>query len=187
MKSALKTLAWLGLIFTPINLVQAGDVIQARMVRNDNDVFEVTLDLQLNADAKHVYQRLIDFNHLSRLSTVIKSSKLISGQSPEYIVQVVSEGCVMLFCKTVQQLQRVTELGDGHILVEDIAGKSDFAYASVLWQVKPQPQGTRVSFLAEMKPDFWLPPLIGSWLFRKKMLTATQQMILRLEKSTNDK
>lgn len=165
----------------------AADIIQARMVRNPQDVFEMWVEMQLQANHKRVYQLLTDFDQLHKLSDFIKSSKRIAGKHPQYTVEIISEGCVLWFCKRIRQTQRVTELGDGDIMVEDIPAQSDFTYASSLWQVRAQAKGTRVALHAELKPDFWLPPVVGSWLFRKKMLRATQQLLQRLEKLAQEK
>ena len=75
-----------------------------------------------------------------------------------------------------------------YIAVEDIKGQSDFIYAESHWHIYSHNKGTRVTFNSEMKPGFWLPPLIGPWYFKNSLLQETKDMIQRLEKlATNDK
>ena len=158
----------------------AGEVLQSR-ISYKKGIFEAWLEMQISAPSEKVYFMLTDFNRLSRLSDRITESRLVSGSSPEYVVEIKSTGCVLFFCKNLQQTQRVIEIGDGHIMVEDIIGKSDFAYADTLWHIRAHEDGTHIAFSTTMKPDFWLPPLLGPWLFKNKLLDETQSMIERIE------
>lgn len=158
----------------------ASEVISTH-IKYKHKTYYALLEMQLDAPAEVIYRLFTDFNNLGRLSETIIESKLISGQPPDYVVEVKTKGCVAMFCKSLRQTQQVTELGDGHIMVEDIPDKSDFRYASTLWHIRSHEKGTRVSFSSEMTPDFWLPPLLGPWMFKKKMLEETRTMLEKLE------
>ena len=158
----------------------SGEVIQSH-IKHKQGFYEAWLEMQIAAPSDKVYALFTDFNRLSRLSDRITESRLISGASPSYVVFIKTSGCVLFFCKDLQQTQRVLEIGDGHIMVEDIKNKSDFTYADTLWHIRTFENGTRVTFSTEMKPDFWLPPLLGPWLFKKRLIDETQAMINRME------
>lgn len=174
-----KTLLCLGLVFS--SNIFAGEIIQSR-VSYKNGVYEAWLEMQIAAPSKIVYALFTDFNQLTQLSDSITHSRLVSGSSPEYTVEIKSTNCALFFCIKLKQLQHVLELGDGHILVDDIKGKSDFKFSNTLWHIRTHKKGTRVSFSTSLEPDFWLPPLLGPWIFKDQLIEETRAMIERLEK-----
>lgn len=165
--------------------IYAGEVIKSHVI-NKSGHYEAELEIQIKAPSNKVYALFTDFDYLSRLSDNITDSSLVSDKAPEYIVEVETHTCVLFFCKNLFQSQKVTEQGDGKIYVEDIKGQSDFIFANTLWHIRSFDEGTRVSFHTEIEPDFWLPPLLGPWLFKKRMIKDTQAMIERLEELAND-
>ena len=162
-----------------------GEVIESNISYKKGH-YKATLEMQIDAPADNVYTLFTDFNNLSQLSVNITDSHLLSNNPPKYIVKVSSHNCVLFFCKDLTQTQQVLELDNGHISVEDIKGKSDFIYSKTLWHIREFEEETRVSFSTEMKPDFWLPPLLGPWLFKKRLIKETQAMIERLEELAAD-
>ena len=179
----LKVFSSLCLIFN--STLFAGEVIKSHVEFN-NGQFVAFLEIQIEAPTTKVYALFTDFDYLSRLSDNITNSELISGEFPEYIVELETHNCILFFCKDIKQTQHVIEQGDGSISVEDIEGQSDFVSANTLWHIRAVDNGTRVTFHSEMKPNFWLPPLLGPWLFKKRLIKDTQAMIERLEELATD-
>ena len=59
---------------------------------------------------------------------------------------------------------------------------SDFqhGYARVnIWQ---EPTGTRVLIRSEVRPDFWIPPIIGPWLIKRKLRSEALETVQNLER-----
>lgn len=156
------------------------EILQAQVSEKD-DLVIIKLEMQIDADDDKIYELLTDFNHLSRLSDVITKSQLINTAETHSTVYLKSQSCILFFCKQIEQTQKVFQLEDGHIKVEDITGKSDFAYAVTLWHIRAAEDGTRISFYSRLKPDFWLPPFFGNWLFKNALLEETQSMIKRMQ------
>lgn len=151
-------------------------------VSHDGDIYKASIEMQINAPVKKVYALFTDFNYLTRLSDNITNSDIIDEDPPEYTVRVESHNCFLFFCMDIEQTQLVTELGEGHILVEDIEGESDFVFATSRWHIRAYEKGTRVTFSTEMQPNFWLPPFFGPLLFETSLIEETQNMIEQLEK-----
>lgn len=161
--------------------VFSGEIIKSD-VSHDDGIYNVTIEMQLEAPTEKVYALFTDFDDLSRLSDNITNSDIIEEDPPEYTVLVETHNCVLFFCMDLQQTQQVIELGEGYISVDDIKDQSDFIYANSRWHIRAHEKGTRVSFYSEMKPDFWLPPLIGPWVFKSSLVEETKNMIEQLEK-----
>jgi len=170
---------FISFLFLPYPAV-CNEILQAQ-VSEKNDLFIIKLEMQINSDDDDIYELLTDFNNISLLSDAISESRHITTTATHSTVYLKSQSCILFFCKQIEQTQNVFELKDGHIKVEDIAGKSDFASAVTLWHIRAAKNGTRISFYSELKPDFWLPPFFGSWLFKKKLLEETQNMIKRMQ------
>lgn len=166
------------------NSARCGEVINSHVTSREGK-FHATLEMQINAPDKKVFALITDFNHLSRLNDNITESRLIDNNPPEYIVRINTHNCVLFFCKDIQQTQQVHLFEDGYISVIDIPAQSDFKYAESYWHIRAAGTHTRVSFRSEMKPGFWLPPFLGPWLFKQRLLEETKQMINRLEQLAN--
>ena len=53
-------------------------------------------------------------------------------------------------------------------------------YARVdMWQ---ESEGTRILIRSEVEPDFWIPPLIGPWVIKKKLRSEALETVRNLER-----
>ena len=48
--------------------------------------------------------------------------------------------------------------------------QSDFRYGHAVWQLEADGADTLMHFTAQLEPSFWVPPLIGPWLFENKIV-----------------
>ncbi|HID48939.1 MAG TPA: hypothetical protein EYP40_04865 [Chromatiales bacterium] len=135
----------------------------------------------IDADPDRVYACLTDYDRLDRLSPEIIRSELLYANHPQYRVRVVTEGCIGPFCRTVKQVQDVTELRNGYILVKVMPAMSDLRYGRNVWHIRAENGRTRVTYSADLVPDFWLPPIIGPVLFQQKLAREGENVIHTLE------
>lgn len=172
------------------SLLYSSTIICAEVIHSHvsykNKRYNASLEMLIDAPSDNVYDIFTNFDNLVQLSDNITQSRLLKHNPPLSIVEVKTHNCVLFFCKDLTQNQRVLELDDGKISVEDIKGKSDFIYAKTTWHIREDKEETRVSFKAEMEPDFWLPPLLGPWLFKKRLIKETAAMLERIEELAED-
>ena len=178
-----KTLIIISFFFS--SSTYCADVIQSH-VTYKNKRYIASIEMIIDAPGDDVYDIFTNFNDLAQLSDNITQSRLLSRTAAVSVVEVKTHNCVLFFCKDLTQTQRVHELNDGKISVEDIKGKSDFIYAKTTWHIRQHDDETRVSFRTEMQPDFWLPPLLGPWLFKKRLIKETAAMLERIEELAID-
>jgi hypothetical protein len=162
----------------------AGEVLES-YVGSEGDHFLVHIDMLIEAQPEQVRDLLTDYAHLDRLSTSITDSELLYSNSPHFRVRVTTDGCVFFFCRQLVQVQDVTELKNGFILVKVLPEMSDFAYSQNLWRIQAQDGRTRVTYSSDLVPGFWVPPIIGTVVFRHKLLAESQQVIENLEQLAN--
>ena len=177
---------WL-LLLGGIFLIQssdAGEVLDSN-VGTHEDHFLLRIDMLIDADTERVYQLLTDYAHLDQLSQSITRSEVLESQPPNYRIRVTTDGCMLFFCRELVQVQDVTELNDGYILVTVVPEMSDFSYSRNLWRIRNQKGRTRVTYSSDLVPGFWIPPLIGTSLFKHKLLEETRLLIENLERLAN--
>ena len=169
-----------GLWLLQLPALQAGELLDTH-VEHVDDHYLIHIDMLIDADPQRVYACLTDYDRLDRLSPEITRSELLYANHPQYRVRVVTEGCIGPICRTVEQVQDVTELHNGYILVKVMPAMSDLRYGQNVWHIRAENGRTRVTYSADLVPDFWLPPIIGPLLFKQKLATESQNVINTLE------
>lgn len=162
----------------------AGEVLES-YVGNEGDHFRVHIDMLIEAQPERVRALLTDYASLNRLSPSITASELLYSNPPHYRVRVITEGCVFFYCRQLVQVQDVTELKNGFILVKVVPEMSDFTYSQNIWRIRSQDDRTRVTYSSDLIPGFWVPSLFGSSIFKHKLLEETRQVIENLERFAN--
>ena len=162
----------------------AGEVLDSH-VGTHGEHYLLRIDMLIDADPERVRALLTDYAHLDRLSPTITGSELLENNAPHFRVQVTTEGCVMFFCRELVQVQDVTELQDGYILVTVRPEMSDFNYGRNMWRIRKLDDRTRVTYSSDIVPAFWIPPLIGTSIFKNQLLEETRQVINNLEQLAN--
>ena len=160
---------------------QAGKVSRAH-VDYEGGHYLVSVEMKIEARVDAVYAILTDFNHLTALNEVIKVSKLLQSEGKVHVIQLEAEGCVWVFCRRVKQQQRVTELGNGYIQAVTLPDKSDLEYGRVLWHIVQQDGFTLINYHADVVPAFFVPPLLGPYLLKGRMLEEAQKTIEGIER-----
>jgi len=143
------------------------------------------IDMLIDADTKRVRQLLTDYAHLDRLSGSITQSELLESNPPHFLVRITTHGCVIFFCRDLVQVQDVSELHDGYILVTVRPEMSDFSYSRNMWRIRTLNDQTRITYSSDLVPDFWVPPLIGTSIFKSQLLEEARQVIDNLEQLAN--
>ena len=162
----------------------AGDVLDSHISTQEGH-YLLRIDMLIDADTEKVRQLLTDYAHLDRLSHSITQSELLESNPPNYRIRVTTDGCMLLFCRELVQVQNVAELNDGYILVTVVPEMSDFTYSQNMWRIRSQKNRTRVTYSSDLVPGFWVPPLIGTAIFKRKLLDETRQLIENLETLAN--
>jgi hypothetical protein len=89
---------------------------------------------------------------------------------------------VYFFCKTVHQVQDVTEVPGRYISASVLPAMSDFRHGVARVYMWPEGAHTRIRVLAEVEPDFWIPPLIGPWIISRKLHSEALETMRNLER-----
>ncbi len=169
------------LFFIPVAFLQAGEV-QHATVTHEKGIYTVDLEMMIEANQSVVWKIVNDHNQIAHLSDLVKESQVISRQQDRIRRRLVTNACILIFCFDAIIVEDVNIIGDTIIHTTIDASQSDFEFGMAEWRILPEGSScTRIQYHSEIKPDFWIPPLIGPLLIKHKMLGAAKQIMNRLE------
>ena len=172
------------LAFFPITAFSA--TVEQAFVDEQDGHYLINLVMQVETPKAEIIQVLTNYAQIHELSKSIISSKVIEHTSESAKVELISEGCIFLFCKTITQVQTAKRMGSDYIIV-NVEPLTDNIKSSVqYWRFKPLGNSkTLVTYSADIEPDFWVPAFLGSWLFQQRLLEEATEIITNAETIAN--
>jgi len=157
--------------------------IQRATVEHVGKRYLVELEILIDADRDQVYQLLTDFENLAQLNkNILESYKIYSLSDSQHRTFVRTEGCVTFFCQEVTLVEDIEELPGGVIINTAVPEKSTVTFAHTRWKVTAVGKRTRLEYNTDLKPNFWIPPLIGPPLIEKALRNEALTIAANLEK-----
>lgn len=153
-------------------------------VSRRDDRYRVVADTHLNASPAAVYKVLLDFDNdrYQRISEIYKESSYLPPDADGTpLVYTRVEGCLLGFCRSMRRVERLEVVTPQFIRSRTVPERSDFKYTLSEWTFTPEGNGTRVTYLMEMEPDFWLPPFVGPWFLKRTLLQGAPAAIEQIE------
>ena len=169
------------------SLASAGEVENISASHQQGTYF-LELDATVSANQELVYRIATDDENLEKLNDLLIESTLLSQPGdPVKKRRMVSQTCVLFFCFKASAVVQVKEINNRVIITIVDPAQSDFDYGKTRWEITPNDdQTTHVHFQSELKPSFWIPPLIGPWAIKNKMQSEAKYTIEQLEKIAAD-
>ena len=151
-------------------------------------IYSLAIDVTIDGRFDSVYALVTDYDRLKEISDVFTDSALISPPgSAMKRRRLVSKACVLLFCYEAVMVEEVREIDGKIILTTVVPEESDFKYGESRWEVTPvDKEHSRIRFSYQIQPDFWVPPVIGPFLIKHKLLAEARQTISRIETLAKD-
>src|SRR5690349_4888302 len=153
-------------------------------VKRNRDRYQVVADTHLAAPPSAIYAVLTDFDHdrYQQISEIYKESSYLppDGDGTPLVYTRV-EGCLLLYCKSMRRVERLEVVTPEFIRSRTVPERSDFKYTLSEWTFEPEGDGTRVTYLMEMEPNFSLPPFVGPWFLKRTLLQGAPKAIEQIE------
>lgn len=131
--------------------------------------YEVQMTFDVVASTDQVMAVLTDYGFPDRLDPEVTKRDIISQHGAITRVRTEIRACVYFFCKDIALTQDVTVIAD-MIQADVVPDESDFRSGYFRWSVSSgDTGGSNISFMAIMEPDFFIPPVIGGFLARRKL------------------
>ncbi|MHB8815046.1 MAG: SRPBCC family protein [Steroidobacteraceae bacterium] len=157
-------------------------------VTRDDGRFLIAMHIAIDASPPAVFRALQDYSAMTRYNPDLLSVRVQGTGVPGRVrLFTAIHTCVLVFCKTMHQVQLMTAIrdADGGVLEAELLPRGGaFKSGSARWTVRACPTAPSMTCLdarIELVPAFWVPPVIGSWVVRRKMDEEARRTSLGLE------
>jgi carbon monoxide dehydrogenase subunit G len=120
----------------------------------------------IEAEPSVVWHMLTDYNHLHETMPKVISSRLLETNNHTKIIVQSGKSGIFIFEKTVHFTLKVEEVFPEHLWFSQIGG--DFEVYEGEWRLEAvdgrNGPGTLLTYRAEVKPDFFAPQLVVSFV-----------------------
>lgn len=165
----------------PMGDLMAGQLDEMKVTHVDG-VYQVRVQMQIDAPPSYVYQVLTDFRHIYRLNPAITESEIMTPSvSGAARVRTRIEDCVLIRCMSIQRTETVHINGREHLHVVTDPETSDFKSGTTDWWIRPAGEGTRIIHQSAMEPDFYIPPVIGQFVMKRKLRDGILKSLRNIE------
>src|SRR5579885_973913 len=138
--------------------------------------FLIDMRLSIDAPPPAAFRALQDYAAMMRYNPDLRSVSREPTAVPDRVrLFTAIHACVLIFCKTMHQEQIMTATAGangGTLHAELVPRGGDFKGGYGLWRVEPCPSARAVTCMdvrIQLTPAFWVPPIIGPWVVRRKM------------------
>ena len=164
-------------------LSSAGEIKYAKAEHEGNE-YRLNLTMEVDAGQEDLVALLTDHENFHQLSAVMIESGLVPD-APEDTTRrrLVVKTCIVFFCFRVIMVEDVEQFPEGRLVAVIVPEGSDFKSGTAEWHVKPLgPARSEIVYSFDLQPDFWVPPAIGPFILKRKMIKEAQTSILNMER-----
>ncbi len=138
-------------------------------VRYEDKTYHLSADFDIEATPERVMEVLTDFENIADLNPAIIESELQPSPIKDSIrVRTVVKDCILFFCKSITRVEDIDQIKNEKLEAFIVPMLSDLHSGSAVWLLGQHPVGTTVKYEASMQPKFWIPPIIRSYVLKKK-------------------
>ena len=159
----------------------AADLLNVKVDRVDG-VFVMRSEVWFDASLEAMYDTFLDWDLSTEFSSIVVESRNVPPDEtgmPGFYSK--ARGCLMFFCMTFERNGYVEVVPLETIKATVDPERSDFHVGKETWQFRRDGSGTIVTYDMEMKPKFWVPPVIGPYAIKRKLRNAGTDALDRIE------
>ncbi len=169
------------------SLATAADLRDIQVERADG-IYTLQSVVWFDAGIDTVYHVFLDWDLSEQFSSVVVEARnLGSDATGDRGFYTRNRACVLFYCKSVERFGRVEH--EPAIFIKAITDpeRSDFHLSNETWEFSEEDDGTLIRYQLEMRPKFWIPPVIGPYVLKKKMREDGVDALDRIEAIAQDK
>jgi len=152
-------------------------------INEQSGVYHIKVVALIAAPADYVRYVLTDYRHIYRLNpSIIESEVLEYHDDGSVSVRTKVVGCAAYFCEELDRVEKVRKLSSGDLHAEIIPELSQFKSGQTHWRIEQRDDYCEVTYLSDMEPDIYIPPVVGKFLIKKSIREEMQTSFTNLEK-----
>jgi carbon monoxide dehydrogenase subunit G len=152
-------------------LVSASDV----RVERSGDQFTVDLSFYAPVAPAQAWSVLTDFERMAGFVPNMISSDIVERNDKLLKIRQKGVSRFGIFSTNFESIQETQLTPLTEIRARGVSG--DFKRMDSVMQLAPEGSGTRLTYHAEVQPDFWFPPFIGPVLARRDVAEQFSAML----------
>jgi hypothetical protein len=151
-------------------------------INEQSGVYRIKVAALVAAPASYVRYVLTDYRHIYRLNPSIIESEVL-GQHEDGSVNVRTKvvGCAAWFCEELDRVEKVRIMPSGDLHAEIIPELSQFKSGQTHWRIEPKGDYCEVTYVSDMEPDIYIPPVVGKFLIKKSIREGMHTSFKNLE------
>ena len=167
--------------------VFAGEIRKAE-VDYSGGAYYLDFDAVINSRFEVVHSIVTDYEHLHELSSAVLESAVLDSSDPgakrlRFFAQV----CLLVFCFNKYLVVDIVEVSRGVFNATVVPQLCDFKAGHGTWHFTAVGKvRTRVRYTGVQRPAFWIPPVIGPYLIKRKLVREAIETIQQVEVLTGD-
>ncbi len=164
-----------------LSLPRAVSRPEIEIVENSG-AYRIKVVAVIDAPARNVLHVLTDYSHIYRLNpSIIESEVLKQDDNGLVMVRTRVKGCAAYFCEELNRVEKVQLLPLGEIYAEIVPEHSQFKSGQTHWRIKAMGERCEVTYISNMEPDIYIPPVVGKFLVKKAIRQEVQISFANLE------
>lgn len=173
-----KTLLFLSLVFSSFS-----DAAVKVAFDDDLEAYQVEVSERFQVEPAELWSVLTEVSNFAKMNNSIQYVLALPPVNKESFIRVESavKACVWFFCHQTTQLQDFYDLSRGsHSELQAIAVPEEGIYRQLdaNWRlIQLNSTETTLEFSLLIKPDFWVPPLIGPWIIENKIAEEAAESV----------
>lgn len=156
--------------------------LRAVEVERDDDRYSLRSEAYFAAKPKDVYRVLTDYDLFEQFSSAYVEARNVEGDDegrPRFFTRM--QGCVLLFCRSFVRRGYLLLTPHSEIVAVAEPEGSDFKYSRERWRLRGEGSGTLLIYDSQIKPEFWVPPVIGPYAIKRSLRENSVDAIDRIE------
>jgi ribosome-associated toxin RatA of RatAB toxin-antitoxin module len=152
----------------------------ALSVERSASVLQVRATIAAEASAELCYGVIADFDRLADFIPSLKSSQIVSDAGQPLRLRQIGETTLGFSSYAIDVTLALETDPPRRIRFSRVAGNLDLMEGD--WRVEGDAARCRVDYRAALKPQFWVPPLIGTLLARRQVETQLEGLKAEIDR-----
>lgn len=156
--------------------------VERLAVTHSDGEYRLEIVSLLNAPANYAYDVITDYQHAYRLNPSIVEVEVLPVRGEDAVqVRNRSEHWFGPFRFHIDWTGEIRSSDPSRIDVVTIPENSSFESGHAVWKIRPQGDGTLVEYRSSLRPNFFIPPVIGEMIMEYRIREETLAIFQRIE------